>query len=124
VEHSLATLIEQLSRLPIAPMAPVGPNIPAVTAMPAKPAEVAEIITRNKRYEDVQSVNTYRLRDKSPILKPEQVATLRVWPTKSVRGWKVLFLQESLLSQFCRFWRKFSRCLIRPTFQKLRYYGS
>jgi hypothetical protein len=76
VERSIATLIEQLSRLPIAPEAPAGPNIPAVPAMPAQPAEVAEIITRNKRYADVLSVTTYRLRDKSHILKPEQVATL------------------------------------------------
>jgi hypothetical protein len=76
VEPSLATLIEQLSRLPIASVAPVGPNIPAVPAMPAQPAEVAEIITRNERYAEVLSVNTYRLRDKSHILKLEEVATL------------------------------------------------
>jgi hypothetical protein len=78
IEQTLNLVVAQLARLsPAAPLhpvpqSPVAPVAPVVTAPPATPA----ITVRNRRYAEVLSVDTYRLRDRSDGLRPDQVATL------------------------------------------------
>jgi hypothetical protein len=82
VEQTLQLLAEQLARLPLA--TPVLPTPPVFHAGPARPvatisapiAEVPEIQVRNRRYAEVLAVSTYRLRDQSVGLRPDQVANL------------------------------------------------
>jgi hypothetical protein len=87
IEQTLNKVVDQLARLtPAAPThLPPPQNFPGPDPIPfsrpfdpvLSPVQVPSTISvRNRRYLSVLAVDTYRLRDRTSVLRPDQVATL------------------------------------------------
>jgi hypothetical protein len=83
LESTILAIGEQVSRasFPNPPPLPVNPANPGSSPAPADnfPVDRTEhpaIRVRNRRYEQVLSISTYRLRDRTETLRPDQVSNL------------------------------------------------